>query len=230
MSHKDDQKPAPFGTYLGKTPKQEPPKQPVQSPITEEAFSQRSPVFNPLGRVEHINHDEVRIADVRRHFFGLFLIYLQTVVALVLSVGLIIFLLPGAFGENNATVDSIVWFSALIVATLGLIFLALATKIYNSNQLIITDINITQVLQVGLFSRKVSELTMENVEDVTAEQHGIFPTIFNFGTLKVETAGEQNNFIFKYCPNPNAYAKALQDARAAYFKKHSGYYRQPSNI
>ena len=71
---------------------------------------------------------------------------------------------------------------------------------------------------------------MENVEDVTSEQGGIFPTIFNYGVLKVETAGEQNNFIFKYCPNPNAYAKALQDARAAYFAKHnSAGNRTPTN-
>lgn len=214
---------------MGKSAPKTSNKKPIQSPITEEAFSQRSPVFNPLGRVENINEDEIKIADVRRHFFGLFLIYLETILALVLSVGLIIFLMPGVFGGDNSTVNSIVWFFALIVAVLGVIFLALATKIYNTNQLIVTDINVTQVLQVGLFSRKVSELTMENVEDVTAEQHGIFPTIFNYGTLKVETAGEQNNFIFKYCPNPNAYAKALQDARAAYFKKYSGH-RQPSNI
>lgn len=202
--------------------------EPEQSPITGKAFEERRAVFNPLGRVEDINVDEIKIADIRRHFFGLFLIYLETVIGLGLAIGLIFFFLS-ASGGNSATISSIAWFSALIVGSLGIIFLILATKIYNTNQLIITDINVTQVLQIGLFSRKVSELTMENVEDVTAEQHGIFPTLFNYGTLKVETAGEQNNFIFKYCPNPNAYAKALQDARAAYFKKHSGQ-RQPGNV
>lgn len=195
-------------------PDQPPPQGPVQSPITEEAFRRRQPVFNPLGRVEDINEDEVKVADIRRHPFGLILVYVQAILAFGLAFGLILFLLPGIVGSEAKGL--MVAGSVMAMAFLAL-FMALFTKIYFGNQLIITDIHVTQVLQTGLFSRKVSELTMENVEDVTADQKGIFPTLFNYGTLRVETAGEQNNFIFRYCPNPNAYAKALQDARAAYY-------------
>lgn len=195
---------------------------PVQSPITQKAFDKRPAMFNPLGKIEDINADEVKVADIRRHFFGLFLIYLGTVIGLGLAVGLVIFLLPSVVGTDNAAANSGVLLLAFIVAVFGLIFLVLATKIYNANQLMITDKNVTQVLQVGLFRRKVSELTMNKIEDVTADQRGIFPTLFNYGTLTVETAGEQNNFIFKYCPNPNAYAKALQDCRSAYHERHFG--------
>jgi len=223
----NSKRPNPAEEYLSKIMGQK--SEPTQSPITGEAFERRKPVFNPMGRVEDINSDEVKVADIRRHFFGLFLIYLQVVVALILSLGLIIFLLPDVIG-SSAALNAGLSLVSLVMITLALIFMALATKIYNANQLIITDIHITQVLQVGLFNRKVSELTMENVEDVTSEQGGIFPTIFNYGTLKVETAGEQNNFIFKYCPNPNAYAKALQDARAAYFAKHNKSGRDATNI
>lgn len=228
MKNDQDERPAPFGTYLNENTADADKQQPVQSPITEKAFSQRPHAFNPMGKVEDINSDEVMIADVRRHFFGLFLIYLETIFAIVLALGLIIFLAPSALGKADSVNSGLVLFS-FVTIILGFVFLILATKIYNSNQLIISDLNVTQVLQIGLFSRKVSELTMENVEDVTAEQKGIFPTLLNYGTLKVETAGEQNNFIFKYCPNPNAYAKALQDARGAYYKKYSGH-RQPGNV
>jgi hypothetical protein len=189
--------------------------EPVQSPITEEAFRRRQPVFNPLGRVEDINEDEVKIADIRRHPFGILAVYFQTLLAFGLAFGLILYLLP-SIGEGSRTV--IIVGTMLLLSIIG-VMLALYTKIYFGSQLIITDINITQVLQNGLFRRKVSELTMENVEDVTADQHGIFPTLFNYGTLIVETAGEQNNFTFRYCPNPNAYAKALQDARGAYYAR-----------
>jgi uncharacterized membrane protein YdbT with pleckstrin-like domain len=202
--------------------------QPAKLGTTSNAIPASHTDFNPLGKVEDINHDEVKVADIRRHFFGLFLRYIETILAIGLSLGLIIYLTPSVFGESSAAQSAVVLLS-LVVIFLGAIFLVFVTKIYNANRLIITDIHITQVLQVGLFNKKVSELTMENVEDVTAEKHGIFSTIFDYGTLKVETAGEQNNFVFIYCPNPNAYAKALQDARAAYFKKHSGH-RQPSNV
>lgn len=189
--------------------------EPQQSPITDEAFKRRQPVFNPLGRVEDINADEIKVADIRRHAFGLIVVYIQAFLAFGLAFGLIGFLAPSVLGNSDAG-GLIIALGIVSLALVGL-FLVLYTKIYFGNQLIITDIHVTQVLQTGLFSRKVSELTMENVEDVTADQHGIFPTLLNYGTLKVETAGEQNNFVFKYCPNPNAYAKALQDARAAYY-------------
>lgn len=237
--NEDNKNPNPAEEYMSKitNDNQPEPEQaagertgPAQSPITGEAFERRKPVFNPMGRVEDINADEVKVADIRRHFFGLFIIYLQVVLGVGLSLGLIVFLLPDVIG-SSATLNAGLSLLSLVFIGMGLIFMVLATKIYNANQLIVTDIHVTQVLQIGLFSRKVSELTMENVEDVTSEQGGVFPTIFNYGTLKVETAGEQNNFVFKYCPNPNAYAKALQDARAAYFAKHnSAGNRTPTNI
>lgn len=200
------------------TPEEEDQQQegPVQSPITEEAFKRRQPVFNPLGKVEDINEDEVKVADIRRHPFGLLVVYVETLLAYALVCGL--FVLLG--NDLGADARQAVVAGAVVSAGLIVIALLLFTKIYSGNQLIITDMNVTQVLQTSLFSRKVSELTMENIEDVTSEQNGIFPTLFNYGTLKVETAGEQNNFVFRWCPNPNAYAKALQDARAQYYSQH----------
>ncbi len=196
---------------------------PRESDILPKASERRLPVFNPVGRVEQINNDEVKVADVRRHPIGLFFIYLQTLGGLGIAF-LLIFLLSGTLtdligGNSAGSVSAIIAFM-LLVSVLVFLFLILAARIYQGNQLIITDSNITQVAQAGLFNRKVSELSMNNVEDVTAEQHGILPTLFNYGTIKIETAGEQNNFVFLFCPNPNAYAKAILDARQAFVEKY----------
>lgn len=192
------------------------PQIPEESDLANKAAELRRPVFDPTGRIEQINPTETKIADVRRHPFGLFLVYLQIFVALSISLALIFFALPSVLdtlGLSSSGADSIAYAFGFIGIVLGVIFLILATRIYQGNQLIITNVNITQVTQVGLFNRKVSELSMANVEDVTAQQRGIFPTLFNYGRLVVETAGEQTNFVFEYCPNPNAYAKAILDAR-----------------
>lgn len=194
-------------------------QEPKQSDIADKAAERRGRLLDPTGRIESLTTDETLVADVRQHWFGLFLIYLQITVALGLSLFLIVAFLPGlsdALGVSDATVNSLAAALVMVALVFGAIFLILATRIYKGNQLIVSDKNITQVLQIGLFNRKVSELGMANVEDVTAQQSGIFPTIFNYGVVKIETAGEQNNFIFNYCPNPNAYAKAILDARQAY--------------
>lgn len=198
---------------------------PIESDILPQAEMRRKPVFNPMGRVEHIMADEVKVADVRRHPIGLFILYLQVLVGFGIAFLIILLLLPGfmsTLGADKATSAALISVLVLSAAVFAFIFLILATKIYTGNQLIITDSNVTQILQKGLFNRIVSELSMHNVEDVTALQKGILQTLFNYGTLTIETAGEQNNFIFVYCPNPNAYAKAVLDSRQMYFQRHSG--------
>ncbi len=191
------------------------------SPSTPAEPSQVPPAFDPKGSVESINSDEVKIADIRRQPFGLFVIYLQFILALTLSLGLIFALLPDVLktlGLNRGSASVLAIFLGFLVVMLGLIFLFLATRIYQSNRLIITNSNITQVRQIGLFNRKASELAMHSIEDVIAGQKGIFQTIFNYGTLTIATAGPEENFIFNYCPNPNAYAKVVLDARATYLE------------
>ncbi len=183
--------------------------------------SQTSPAFDPGGRVESINSDETKVADIRRHPFGLFVIYLQFILALTLSFGLIFVLLPDVLktlGLNRGSASVLAIFLGFLVVMLGLVFLFLATRIYQSNQLIITNSNITQVRQISLFNRKVSELAMHSIEDVIAAQKGIFQTIFNYGTVTIATAGPEENFIFTYCPSPDAYAKVVLDARAIYLE------------
>lgn len=200
--------------------------EPKESHIMPKAEDRRRPVFDPTGRVEQINADETKIADVRRHPIGLFFIYIQTMLAMGLSLFLIFAFLPSFLEllglENSNSAKTAVYLFALLALGLGALFLLLATRIYLASQLIITNDNVTQIIQVGLFHRKISEISMENVEDVTAHQKGIFQTAFNYGRVHVETAGEQNNYDFIYCPNPNAYAKAIQDARVEFLKLHGG--------
>jgi hypothetical protein len=38
-------------------------------------------------------------------------------------------------------------------------------------------------------------------------------TILGYGNLSIETAGEQSNFNFTYCPRPGYYAKVILNAR-----------------
>lgn len=187
--------------------------------IMEKALERRKPVFNPMGRIENIDDDEIKIADIRRHPVGLVIIYIQFIFAISLSIGLLAILLPSFIGSNNSA-SLFVGILTLLMTVLGIFFLILATSIYRRNQLIVTDLHVTEVQQIGLFNRKVSELSMANIEDVTASTHGLFSTMFNYGTLTVETANEQHNFVFKYCPNSNAYAKAIQDCRSTYLQKY----------
>jgi uncharacterized membrane protein YdbT with pleckstrin-like domain len=67
---------------------------------------------------------------------------------------------------------------------------------------IMTNERVVNVEQRGLFSRQVSELKYRAIQDVSTDVRGLFPTIFNFGDVTVQTAAEQSRFIFRSVGNP----------------------------
>lgn len=164
--------------------------------------------------IEGMTDGEQKLAEIRKHPFGIIILYVEVGVAVAILLGLMYFLVPQFFsGDNSSQANGILALAGLVTIGVALVVLFIASIVYHQSYLIMTDKNVTQVLQKSLFKRQVSELSMANVEDVTAHQNGVFATIFNFGQLVVETAGEQNNFIFDYCPRPNYYGKILLDAR-----------------
>jgi uncharacterized membrane protein YdbT with pleckstrin-like domain len=162
--------------------------------------------------IEGIDADETKLAEIHKHPIGIILLYLQAGIGMVLAIGLAYFLLPKVLEDNDTAFFIGNVFTAVSVV-LAFVVTVIATFIYRQNGIVITDRNITQALQYGLFSRKVSQLNMHNVEDVTTVQNGFFPTFFNYGTLKVETAGEQVNFVFTFCPNPGYFANIILNCR-----------------
>ena len=67
---------------------------------------------------------------------------------------------------------------------------------------IITNERIISIEQNGLFNRTASELDLSSVQDTTAEIRGILQTIFTYGNVFVQTAGEKSRFHFKNIDNP----------------------------
>lgn len=171
-----------------------------------------------------VDGDEQKLCEVSKHSFGIFPIYIYTFVGVVLGLGLAYFLLPTVIQDTNRAFLYANLF-AVVAIILAVLMVILASMVYRLNRLIVTDRNITQVLQYGLFHRKVSQLNMVNVEDVTAHQEGFAQTVVGYGTLTIETAGEQANFKFTFCPRPDYYAKVILEAREKILGQHDGDHR-----
>lgn len=162
--------------------------------------------------IEQVDDDEVKLIEVRKHPIGLVIVYTQTAVGMLAAISLLFFIMPTVFEDQDAAF----WMAgalSLFALLFAAIVLFISTYIFVQNRIIVTDRNITQILQFGLFSRKVSQLNIVNVEDVTSEQRGILQTALNYGVLKIETAGEQSNFMYDFCPNSGNVAKIILDTR-----------------
>ncbi len=150
------------------------------------------------------------VATLKRHPFGIISLYFSGVVAILIIIVLAFVLLPKLMNQYDFGSATSMVYAGLGIAVLGMmVVLAVATTIYWQNEWVITTDSITQISQNSLFNRQVSQLSMDNLEDVTVDQNGILPHMFNFGNLKVETAGERSKFVFIYCPRPNEYARQI---------------------
>jgi hypothetical protein len=68
---------------------------------------------------------------------------------------------------------------------------------------IITNKRIIDVEQIGFFRREVSTFRFEQIQDITVDIRGLIPTLLNFGTLHVQTAGEERKLLIKNVASPN---------------------------
>lgn len=61
--------------------------------------------------------------------------------------------------------------------------------------------------------RVVSELPLDQIQDITVEVRGILPTMLHYGDIIVQTAGETPRFCLDNIPNPQAVAHLIMEQR-----------------
>lgn len=96
-----------------------------------------------------------------------------------------------------------------IISIAGAIYLLTITIIvmtqftdYYLDTWIVTSERIINIEQHGLFSRVISTLHLNQVQDVTAETKGFFATIFTYGDVYIQTAGTRERFNFRGVNDP----------------------------
>jgi hypothetical protein len=174
---------------------------------------QSNPV-NPRSDQDLIENDEHVLIVVRKHWAGLAAIYLLACILIISIVALTVFVVPD-LKLSSATLG-LTSMGAMVVGLIFAVVLSVMVYVYKKSSLTLTDRSLVQIIQRSLFNKKVSRLSMSNVEDVNAEQKGIIASMLGYGTLTVQTAGEEDNFVFSFCPNPNFYAEKILEARQAY--------------
>ena len=160
---------------------------------------------------------ETTICDIKRHPIGIVTIYVMSGFLLLLVAVLVFGVAPHLSSDSSGgPVMQIGTIILLLLAVICAAYSFITTKVYWGNSWVVTSDSLTQISQSSLFNRQSSQLSLGNIEDVSSEQNGVLTHIFNYGLLRVETAGERSKFQFIYCPNPNYYAQQILAAREAF--------------
>lgn len=171
---------------------------------------------------ESQENDEEVIFVIRRH--ALFLSVPFFFGGLLLLIELLIAVFAGPYvrdmfsGLGEAIFISIM--SLFLLFTVLYMFLSWLIRYLNI--IILTSEHLVEIEQPAIFSRKVSELDLDCVEDATAAQKGFVATMFHFGDVLIQTAGELPNFNFTGIEDPNGVQQKIMEAKENYMKQTRG--------
>jgi len=88
--------------------------------------------------------------------------------------------------------------------------------------LIVTNDRLIDMEQNGLFARTISEVDLYQIQDITSECKGIFHTMFDFGSIIIQTAGALPKFTVHNIKRPHEMRKIILDLVEEDRKYHHG--------
>lgn len=148
------------------------------------------------------------IEDIIHHHWLTFMPTLVKILILPVSILVLTFFI--SFNSLWVLLDS----PFLAYATLT-VFLIWATfsfyhwYIWYFDLVILTNKRIVIMEQKSMFEKIIIEARLEKIQDMTINIKGVLPVLFKFGSIKVQTASEENNIILKKIPYPQEVQKNI---------------------
>lgn len=142
-------------------------------------------------------HSQEKVKVIfRRSVFFLILGYLFTIIAAgitwVVSIQLPASIIILQQGLYNQVFDFVILIILLLIFYTGF----LTWVHYYLDVYIVTNQRVLTIDQVDFFNREVSEADIGNVQDVEVIVNGFFATVFNFGDVRIQTAGADSRTLF----------------------------------
>lgn len=160
-----------------------------------------------------VSHTDESIFVFARPYILAFLPWLTIGICLVLAGVFFATFVPSAFPELVSNPYDYNIYVVIVSAYFLLIipFFTVGFIDYYYDLLIVTDRRMLDIDQNSLFSRNISELALEQVEDVSSPTTGILQTLFDYGDVVVQTAGAKEKFTFKGVARPRQITNIILD-------------------
>lgn len=170
---------------------------------------------------EHDSEEKI-IGEARRHPIGVVVISMVGAL-IIISLGVLLYLLGGnqesvneSFSEVTAyDVGSMMGYVLLGLIVFVFIGIILAVNVYRHSYIVLTNQKIVLVHSFSLVKRNISQLSIGDVQDIAVSQKTILSRIFGYGTITIETAGEQSNVWMSLVSKPFNRSAAIVAAHEA---------------
>lgn len=126
------------------------------------------------------------------------------------------------FVDIDVPIDNVKLIILYILSLFLLILWQIAVVIFINYYLdcwIITNKRTISTELKTLFSRNVSSISHDKIQDITVEVNGFLQTFLKYGNLQIQTAGKFHKFIFKEIPEPYKTKELIFKIQKEYDKK-----------
>jgi len=149
-----------------------------------------------------IGDDEQIVKVIHRNWFYLltqFVLLILLTVVFFVAISFVPAFFPDIFGSQSR--EFLAFFENFFMLVVWIYGFMIWIDYYFDIWIITTQ-RIVNIEQQGMFSRRVSEMEYSKMQDITAEVVGFFPTVINYGDVRVQTAAEEREFIFRMVSDP----------------------------
>ena len=164
----------------------------------------------------NLSEGEYVILDMKRHPMGMIIPIALTGLSLfaILAFAAIY---PSLVNSGIPMIDASTMFGIiLLVALVVVLGGAIALWVYVQNQFFMTNESVIQEIQESLVSRHEQTVSLGSIEDASFRKSGIMQTLFDYGTIRLSTEGEETTYIFHYVANPKKQVAILNNAIEAF--------------
>jgi uncharacterized membrane protein YdbT with pleckstrin-like domain len=149
-----------------------------------------------------IANDEQQIFIAQKHWFILFAELFPLGFIYCLAMGALLGFFPSFSSAYFTHAGALTTFIAAFVSFLFWLFAWLLWLDFHLDAWVITTKRIIDLNQRSIFTRDVTEIWLDRVQDVTIQVDGIIPSLLHFGTVRVQTASESRGFKLRGVANP----------------------------
>lgn len=187
--------------------------EPVEPEISPEAIKRHEDSKSKYPTL-NLSKGEYIISEVRRHPIGLIApLLVGGFLAFLIILGLVAY--PALVPSGNPPFEVLI-----LPALLGIILVGLSTYIvswvYLNNKFFLTNESVIQEIQTSLFAHNEQTVSLANIEDASYTQGGILQLLFNYGSIRLSTEGDETTYRFHYVSNPKHQIALLNNAVEAF--------------
>jgi hypothetical protein len=161
-----------------------------------------------------LQNGESVILITRRHWLYLWSKLAVHFLAAVVPVAVVLFVVA-KFSSLGSAAGKVVLLVALVFVAYWAVRAYFNWYAYVHDLWIVTNQRIIDAVRPNWFRSHLASADLVDIEDIAVDRSGLVQTMFNFGEVRCQTAGERLNFVLAGIPHPQAVLSTIDAARDA---------------